>query len=157
MAQADFGRLEIEMAEGEMPGLMACRTEFGAKQPLKGAKITGSLHMTIQTAVLIETLTALGAEVRWCSCNIFSTQASWQPPGCLYRFAPSPRCHISTQESTGLPHCTLTPRLPHSTPAPLLPPPRRTTLPPLWPVIQPLSLPGRERPWRSTGGAQSRL
>lgn len=59
----DFGRLEIEMAEGEMPGLMACRTEFGPAQPLKGAKITGSLHMTIQTAVLIETLTALGAEV----------------------------------------------------------------------------------------------
>ncbi len=59
----DFGRLEIELAEGEMPGLMACRTEFGAMQPLKGAKITGSLHMTIQTAVLIETLVALGAEV----------------------------------------------------------------------------------------------
>ena len=57
-----------------MPGLMACRTDFGAAQPLKGAKITGSLHMTIQTAVLIETLVALGAEVRWCSCNIFSTQ-----------------------------------------------------------------------------------
>ncbi|KAI3430441.1 hypothetical protein D9Q98_005036 [Chlorella vulgaris] len=74
MSQADFGRLEIEMAEAEMPGLMACRTEFGAKQPFKGALIAGSLHMTIQTAVLIETLTALGAEVRWCSCNIFSTQ-----------------------------------------------------------------------------------
>lgn len=66
--------MEIDMAEAEMPGLMACRTEFGAAQPLKGAKITGSLHMTIQTAVLIETLVALGAEVRWCSCNIFSTQ-----------------------------------------------------------------------------------
>ncbi|XP_012486951.1 adenosylhomocysteinase [Gossypium raimondii] len=74
MSQADFGRLEIELAEVEMPGLMACRTEFGPAQPFKGAKITGSLHMTIQTAVLIETLTALGAEVRWCSCNIFSTQ-----------------------------------------------------------------------------------
>ncbi|KAH7296790.1 hypothetical protein KP509_26G038900 [Ceratopteris richardii] len=74
MSQADFGRLEIELAEVEMPGLMACRTEFGPSQPLKGARITGSLHMTIQTAVLIETLTALGAEVRWCSCNIFSTQ-----------------------------------------------------------------------------------
>eukprot|EP01023_Acetabularia_acetabulum_P062959 TRINITY_DN783_c0_g1_i1.p1 TRINITY_DN783_c0_g1~~TRINITY_DN783_c0_g1_i1.p1 ORF type:complete len:492 (+),score=137.04 TRINITY_DN783_c0_g1_i1:174-1649(+) len=74
IAQADFGRMEIELAEAEMPGLMACRTEFGAQQPLKGAKISGSLHMTIQTAVLIETLTALGAEVRWCSCNIFSTQ-----------------------------------------------------------------------------------
>ena len=74
MSQADFGRLEIEMAEAEMPGLIACRTEFGAKQPFKGAQISGSLHMTIQTAVLIESLTALGAEVRWCSCNIFSTQ-----------------------------------------------------------------------------------
>ncbi|KAL9272139.1 Adenosylhomocysteinase-like protein [Drosera capensis] len=74
MTQADFGRLEIELAEVEMPGLMSCRTEFGPSQPFKGARITGSLHMTIQTAVLIETLTALGAEVRWCSCNIFSTQ-----------------------------------------------------------------------------------
>lgn len=74
IAQADFGRLEIELAEVEMPGLMACRAEFGPTQPLKNARITGSLHMTIQTAVLIETLTALGAEVRWCSCNIFSTQ-----------------------------------------------------------------------------------
>ena len=74
MTQADFGRLEIELAEAEMPGLIACRTEFGAQQPFKGAKIAGSLHMTIQTAVLIETLTALGADVRWCSCNIFSTQ-----------------------------------------------------------------------------------
>ncbi|XP_078432726.1 adenosylhomocysteinase [Wolffia australiana] len=74
MSQADFGRLEIELAEVEMPGLMASRVEFGPAQPLKGARITGSLHMTIQTAVLIETLTALGAEVRWCSCNIFSTQ-----------------------------------------------------------------------------------
>ncbi|GAU42070.1 hypothetical protein TSUD_326480 [Trifolium subterraneum] len=74
MSQADFGRLEIELAEVEMPGLMSSRKEFGPSQPFKGAKITGSLHMTIQTAVLIETLTALGAEVRWCSCNIFSTQ-----------------------------------------------------------------------------------
>ncbi|KAG0503076.1 hypothetical protein HPP92_003148 [Vanilla planifolia] len=74
MTQADFGRLEIELAEVEMPGLMACRAEYGPSQPFKGAKISGSLHMTIQTAVLIETLTALGAEVRWCSCNIFSTQ-----------------------------------------------------------------------------------
>ena len=71
---AAFGRKEIEIAETEMPGLMALRTEFGASKPLKGARITGSLHMTIQTAVLIETLTALGAEVRWASCNIFSTQ-----------------------------------------------------------------------------------
>jgi adenosylhomocysteinase len=71
---ADFGRKEISLAEVEMPGLMKMREEFGASQPLKGAKIMGSLHMTIQTAVLIETLTALGAEVRWVSCNIFSTQ-----------------------------------------------------------------------------------
>jgi len=71
---ADWGRKEIAMAEVEMPGLMAIREEFGPGQPLKGARITGSLHMTIQTAVLIETLRALGAEVRWASCNIFSTQ-----------------------------------------------------------------------------------
>merc|ERR1711920_1198957 len=74
MAQADFGRMEISLAEVEMPGLMSCRTEFGPAQPLAGANISGSLHMTIQTAVLIETLTNLGAKVRWCSCNIFSTQ-----------------------------------------------------------------------------------
>ncbi|SFP62681.1 adenosylhomocysteinase [Sphingomonas rubra] len=71
---AEFGRREIDIAETEMPGLMALRSEFGASQPLKGARITGSLHMTIQTAVLIETLTALGADVRWATCNIFSTQ-----------------------------------------------------------------------------------
>lgn len=74
IALADFGRKEIQIAETEMPGLMACREEFGASKPLKGARITGSLHMTIQTAVLIETLVALGADVRWASCNIFSTQ-----------------------------------------------------------------------------------
>ncbi|HZQ86885.1 MAG TPA: adenosylhomocysteinase [Acidimicrobiales bacterium] len=71
---ADFGRKEIVLAEEEMPGLMALRAEFGPSQPLAGARIAGSLHMTIQTAVLIETLTALGAQVRWASCNIFSTQ-----------------------------------------------------------------------------------
>ncbi len=71
---AEFGRAEIRIAETEMPGLMALRTEYGASQPLKGARITGSLHMTIQTAVLIETLVALGAEVRWATCNIYSTQ-----------------------------------------------------------------------------------
>ena len=71
---SDYGRKEIEIAETEMPGLMACREEFGQAQPLKGARISGSLHMTIQTAVLIETLKALGADVRWASCNIFSTQ-----------------------------------------------------------------------------------
>ncbi|MEO7468528.1 MAG: adenosylhomocysteinase [Sphingobium limneticum] len=74
IALAAFGRKEIEIAETEMPGLMALRAEFGASQPLKGARITGSLHMTIQTAVLIETLTALGAQVRWATCNIYSTQ-----------------------------------------------------------------------------------
>ncbi|WP_374611250.1 adenosylhomocysteinase [Sphingorhabdus sp.] len=74
IALADFGRAEIAIAETEMPGLMALRSEYGASQPLKGARITGSLHMTIQTAVLIETLVALGAEVRWATCNIFSTQ-----------------------------------------------------------------------------------
>src|SRR3569833_3408391 len=74
IALADFGRKEILMAEIEMPGLMAIREEFAARQPLKGARIAGSLHMTIQTAVLIETLVALGADVRWVSCNIFSTQ-----------------------------------------------------------------------------------
>jgi adenosylhomocysteinase len=74
LSLADFGRKEITLAEHEMPGLMAIRREYADAQPLKGARITGSLHMTIQTAVLIETLTALGAEVRWCSCNIFSTQ-----------------------------------------------------------------------------------
>src|SRR6185503_2427128 len=71
---AEWGRKEIMLAEQEMPGLMAVREEYAKQQPLKGLKIVGSLHMTIQTAVLIETLTALGAEVRWCSCNIFSTQ-----------------------------------------------------------------------------------
>src|SRR4051795_10126200 len=71
---AEWGRKEIMLAEQEMPGLMALRAEYGSKQPLAGLRVMGSLHMTIQTAVLIETLSALGAEVRWCSCNIFSTQ-----------------------------------------------------------------------------------
>ncbi|MEI6709387.1 MAG: adenosylhomocysteinase, partial [Actinomycetota bacterium] len=74
LSLADFGRAEIIMAEHEMPGLMAMRAEFGASKPLAGARIAGSLHMTIQTAVLIETLVELGADVRWSSCNIFSTQ-----------------------------------------------------------------------------------
>jgi len=74
LSLADWGRKEIEIAETEMPGLMACREEYGPTKPLKGSRIAGSLHMTIQTAVLIETLEALGAEVRWASCNIFSTQ-----------------------------------------------------------------------------------
>ena len=74
LSLADFGRAEMTLAEHEMPGLMAMRAEFGDSQPLRGARIAGSLHMTIQTAVLIETLVALGADVRWVSCNIFSTQ-----------------------------------------------------------------------------------
>ncbi len=71
---ADWGRKEIDIAETEMPGLMATREEFGAQKPLKGARIAGSLHMTIQTAVLIETLAELGADIRWASCNIYSSQ-----------------------------------------------------------------------------------
>src|SRR5882757_2385349 len=74
MSLAAWGRKEIKLAEAEMPGLMSVRAEYGPSQPLKGARITGCLHMTIQTAVLIETLIALGAEVKWSSCNIFSTQ-----------------------------------------------------------------------------------
>jgi adenosylhomocysteinase len=74
MSLAEWGRKEITLAEAEMPGLMSLREEFGPKQPLKGARVAGCLHMTIQTAVLIETLVALGAEVTWSSCNIFSTQ-----------------------------------------------------------------------------------
>lgn len=74
MNQADFGRKEMQLAENEMPGLMSCRKEYGTTKPLKGLRVTGSLHMTIQTAMLIETLTELGADVRWASCNIFSTQ-----------------------------------------------------------------------------------
>ena len=74
IALADYGRKELNIAETEMPGLMALREEYGDSKPLKGARIVGSLHMTIQTAVLIETLVALGADVRWASCNIFSTQ-----------------------------------------------------------------------------------
>ncbi|MCB1421717.1 MAG: adenosylhomocysteinase, partial [Nitratireductor sp.] len=74
IALAEYGRKELDIAETEMPGLMALREEFGTSKPLKGARIAGSLHMTVQTAVLIETLVALGASVRWASCNIFSTQ-----------------------------------------------------------------------------------
>src|SRR6202789_4007481 len=74
LSLSDFGRAEMTLAEHEMPGLMAMRAEFGDAKPLKGARIAGSLHMTIQTAVLIETLVELGADVRWSSCNIFSTQ-----------------------------------------------------------------------------------
>ncbi len=73
LSLAEWGRKELNVAESEMPALMAIRREFAASQPLKGARITGSLHMTIQTAVLVETLQALGADVRWASCNIYST------------------------------------------------------------------------------------
>lgn len=81
MSLAEWGRKEIRLAEAEMPGLMAIREEFGPSQPLKGARIAGCLHMTIQTAVLIETLVALGAEVKWSSCNIFQYTG---PGGCCY-------------------------------------------------------------------------
>src|SRR5881296_1179350 len=74
LSLAEFGRKEIRLAEHEMPGLMALRSEYAGKRPLEGARIMGSLHMTVQTAVLIETLVELGADVRWVSCNIFSTQ-----------------------------------------------------------------------------------
>ena len=74
LSLAEFGRKEIRLAEHEMPGLMSTRAEFAGSQPLKGARIMGSLHMTVQTAVLIETLTALGAEVRWVSCNVFGAK-----------------------------------------------------------------------------------
>ena len=74
MSLAEWGRKTIHVSEHEMPGLMSLRTKYGTKKPLKGVRITGSLHMTIETAILIETLVALGASVRWASCNIFSTQ-----------------------------------------------------------------------------------
>jgi adenosylhomocysteinase len=74
MSLADFGRRELNLAEVEMPGMMELRKEFANDKPFKGIKVSGSLHMTIQTAVLIETMNELGAEVRWCSCNIYSTQ-----------------------------------------------------------------------------------
>src|SRR5580693_3034185 len=77
---AEWGRKELAIAETEMPGLMATRDEFGPEQPLRGARIAGSLHMTIQTAVLIETLAALGADIRWASCNIYSTRTMPPPP-----------------------------------------------------------------------------
>ena len=79
LSLAEAGRHQIRLAEHEMSGLMALRREYGPSQPLKGSRIAGSLHMTVQTAVLIETLTALGAEVRWASCNIFSTQDEAAP------------------------------------------------------------------------------
>ena len=115
-----------------MPGLMACRSEFGAQQPFKGAKIAGSLHMTVQTAVLIESLTALGAEVRWCSCNIFSTQVSLRQPKALALVALLPDIVRATNV-----HC-------------------RTMRPLLSLGIRAACLPGRVRLWRSTGGARSR-
>lgn len=88
LSLAEFGRKEITLAEHEMPGLMSIRKEYAAAQPLAGARITGSLHMTVQTAVLIETLVALGAEVRWASCNIFSTQDHAAAPSPSVRTAP---------------------------------------------------------------------
>src|SRR3989338_5329798 len=96
---AEFGRNEIRLAEHEMPGLMALRARYAGQQPLAGAKIMGSLHMTVQTAVLIETLTALGADVRWVSCNIFSTQD-----------------HAAAAIAVGRPEAGGTPKNPRGTP-----------------------------------------
>jgi hypothetical protein len=100
LSMAPFGRKEMILAEHEMPGLMALRKEYGESKPLAGARISGSLHMTIQTAVLIETLTALGAEVRWASCNIFSTQDHARPPSWSVRTAP-PRSPRACRSSPG--------------------------------------------------------
>ena len=86
IALAGFGRKELDIAETEMPGLMSLRAEYGEEKPLKGARIVGSLHMTIQTAVLIETLVALGADVRWASCNIFSTRITLLLPSLRLAF-----------------------------------------------------------------------
>jgi adenosylhomocysteinase len=94
----DWGRKEIAIAETEMPGLVALREKYGSEKPLKGARIAGSLHMTIQTAVLIETLVELGAEVRWASCNIFSTQDPPPLPLTAYR---SMRGRASPSTTTG--------------------------------------------------------
>ena len=88
LSLADFGRKEVTLAEHEMPGLMAIRREFAAEQPLKGARIMGSLHMTIQTAVLIETLADLGASVRWASCNIFRSEERRVGKECRSRWSP---------------------------------------------------------------------
>ncbi len=100
LSLAESGRHEIRLAEHEMPGLMSLRAEFGDAKPLSGARITGSLHMTVQTAVLIETLVALGAEVRWASCNIFSTQDARPPRSSSVRRAP-PRTRRACRSSPG--------------------------------------------------------
>ncbi len=110
IALAEFGRKEIEIAEKEMPGLMSIRKKWASEKPLKGARIMGSLHMTIQTAVLIETLVELGADVRWASCNIFSTQdhaaaaiaASWSSCICMERGDPG-RVLVVYRTGTWLP------------------------------------------------------
>ena len=94
---SDFGRKELSIAETEMPGLMALRSEYGDTKPLKGARIVGSLHMTIQTAVLIETLVALGADVRWASCNIFSTLPLHDPELKIYCRMPNAHRHLKLQ------------------------------------------------------------
>ena len=101
LSLAAYGRKEIDLAEHEMPGLMSTREEYADAQPLKGARVTGSLHMTIQTAVLIETLTALGAEVRWCSCNIFSTQDHAAAPRSPRPASPSSPGRARASRSTG--------------------------------------------------------
>jgi len=108
LSLAGWGRKEIAIAETEMPGLMAVREEYAADQPLSGARIAGSLHMTIQTAVLIETLHALGADVRWASCNIFSTQTMLQPrsPSGERRYSPIKAKHLQSTGSIPTKSCS---------------------------------------------------
>ena len=111
LSLADFGRKEIHLAEHEMPGLRALRKEFGPSKPLAGARISGSLHMTVQTAVLIETLVELGAEVRWASCNIFSTQdhaaAAWSWVEKMLQLAHRTSAPSATRVSMSTAVCTV--------------------------------------------------
>ena len=106
MGLAEFGRKELTLAEHEMPGLMNCRSEFGPSQPFKGLNINGSLHMTIQTGVLIETLAAMGAKVRWCSCNIYSTQDQAAAAIVACAAAAAPCARMLLLPLLLLPHCS---------------------------------------------------
>jgi hypothetical protein len=139
---AEFGRKELDLAEAEMPGLMAARAEYGPSGTLAGARIMGSLHMTIQTAVLIETLQALGASVRWCSCNIFSTQDHAAAAVAVYIYVNA----INIFNANISFHLNVFFLSVFGTISIVF----------LRPVVPPCSR-GKERPWRSTGGAPSRL
>ncbi|ULU12997.1 hypothetical protein L3Y34_015892 [Caenorhabditis briggsae] len=132
---AEFGRKEITLAENEMPGLMAMRAKYGPSQPLKGARIAGCLHMTIQTAVLIETLTALGAEVCFCFLSLI---IQFKYKTCINL---NELLYSMIYRSNGLPATSSPPKI---------------TLPPLLPRPESQSTPGRERPTRSTNGALSK-